>query len=95
MRRNHYRKAKEMLVTPPAVYQVPAAPDSELLIEREQHELASVISEAVAQISSRSSEATRVALRKRAEKLSPAARITARVLTKLRLNIRYPPKRSL
>jgi len=79
--------------TPLAVYQVPAAPDSEQLIEREQHELASVINQAVTQLSGPFSEVARVALRKRADKLSLSARITARVLTRVRMDCKYPPKR--
>ena len=67
--------------------------DTEQLLQREQHELAGVISQAVTQLSGRSTDASKAALRQRAEKLSLSARITARVLTKLRLDSRYPPNK--
>jgi len=68
--------------------------DTEQLLQREQQELASIINQAVTQLAGGSSDAAKAALRERAEKLSLSARITARVLTKVRLDSRYPPKRS-
>ena len=108
MSRNRYRKPKERLVvprsnqppkfatfTPPAVYRVPVPPaDIEQLLQIEQKQVHRIINDAETMLAAGSSEPSKAALRERAEKLSPSARITARVLTRLRLDSRYPPKRS-
>ena len=74
------------------------ASDVEKLLRVEQEQVASIIKDVVTLRDAGPSEALRAALRQRVEKLSPAARITARVMTKLQLDSRLdpglPPKRA-
>ena len=67
--------------------------DIEQLLQNEQEAIAQLVNDAAAVLGGAAACPSKAALRERAEKLSPAARITARVLTKLRLDSRYPPKR--
>ena len=60
--------------------------DVEKLLRVEQEQVASIIKDVVTLRDGGPSEALRAALRQRVEKLSPAARITARVMTKLQLS---------
>ncbi len=82
--------------TPPADYLVPGQDaDIEQLLQDEQKAIARLVDDAVAVLGNASRQAkdsgvAEVALRRRAEKLSLGARITARLLTKLRLNRKYP-----
>lgn len=58
----------------------------ERLLQDEQEAVSRIVSDAVALWASGASEASKAALRQRAEKLSLGGRITARTLTKLRLD---------
>ena len=61
-------------------------PNTEQLLQLEQLELAGVVDDAVALLTQRPSEAAKAALWQRAEKLSPSALLTAKVLIKARLD---------
>lgn len=83
--------------TPPADYLVGQDADIERLLQSEQQAVARLIDDAVAALgnASKQQKDSYVAdgtLRQRAQKLSLGARTTARMLTKLRLDSRYPPK---
>ena len=58
----------------------------EQLLQREQDELAGIVSDAVALLGNGPSEPARMALFKRAEKLSPSALITAKALINAQLD---------
>ena len=71
-----------------------APADAEQLLQGEQEQVASIIDDALKLLIAGPSEAPKAGLKQRMEKLSPAARITVRVLTKLRLEGRYRKSRS-
>jgi len=80
--------------TPPAGYRVPERDDDiEQRLQDEQEAVAQLVDDAVEVLGNATPEAAKEPLRQQAQKLTPGARITARVLTKLRLDSRYPPKR--
>ena len=80
--------------TPRADYHVPGRDDDvEQLLQDEQAAVAKLVDDAVEQLSSTSTVAAKAAFRRRAMKLSLGARITARTLTRLRLDTKYPPKK--
>jgi hypothetical protein len=82
------RRARERqaVVAPHAIASPGTPPDVEELLRLEQHEVARFVEDAMALLAAGASESSKAALRRRMENLSPSARITARVLTKLRLN---------
>ena len=73
----------------PSVPRLVTASDIERLLRAEQEQVASIIKDVVTLLDVGPSEASKAALRQRMGKLSPAARITARVLSKLQLDSRY------
>jgi hypothetical protein len=83
------RRAREQqprLLPPHGSPEMVTPPDTEQLLQLEQLELAGIIDDAIAILSAPSTQAAKTALRERAGKLSLSARITARVLTKVRLD---------
>lgn len=77
--------------TPPADYLVGQDAEIERLLQSEREAVAKLIGDAVEILGRHTPRAARVALRQRAEKLSLSGRITARTLTKLALDMKYPP----
>ena len=84
------RLAREQPAKPPVPRALPSniapPPNTEQLLQLEQLELAGVVDDAVALLTKRPSEAAKAALWQRAEKLSPSALMTAKVLIKARLD---------
>ena len=81
--------AREQPAKPPvprAPSNIATPPNTEQLLQLEQLELAGVIDDAVALLTKRPSEAAKAALWQRAEKLSPSALMTAKVLIRARLD---------
>jgi hypothetical protein len=64
----------------------------EQILQEEQGALARLIDDAVTALGKGSNQ-PKETLRNRAQKLSLGARVTARLLTKLRLDSKYPPKK--
>lgn len=85
--------------TPSANYRVPTQDAGiEQILQDEQGVVARLIDDAVAALGNASkqtkdSDLADGTLRQRAQKLSLGARITARLLTKLRLDSKYPPRK--
>ena len=82
------RRARERQTEPqpPAAASPGTPPDVEELLRLEQHEVARFVEDAMALLAAGASESSQAALRQRMENLSPSARLTARVLTRLRLH---------
>jgi hypothetical protein len=80
------RARKQQLLPPDGSPGIVAPPDTEHLLQLEQLEIAGIIDDAMALLSAPPSQAARTALRERAERLSLSGRITARALTKARMD---------
>lgn len=65
----------------------------EQLLQHEQAAVAQLVDDAVELLGNATRGTEKAALRQRAQKLSLAARITARLLTRLRLDSKYPPSK--
>ena len=96
-RRRIFKTAKKLAAGKAARPQQPRPPvprivtgsDIERLLRAEQEQVASIIQDVVTLLHAGPSEASKAALRQRMGKLSPAARLTARMLTKLRIESRH------